>query len=115
MPKTKKAKCPTKQPRRFYAAHPWQCQHHPDRSEIKAYIEASGEWETILTVHATSGASAEELATYVASIVNEHQGKADLLDEAAAAEAAPLSWPTWRWKMVTSASRMAAVWSPSQA
>jgi hypothetical protein len=80
--KTKKAKCPTKQPRRFYAAHPWQCKHNEDRSDITAYVEASGEWETILTVHPTSGASAEALATYVAAIMNEHQGTAGLLQEA---------------------------------
>jgi hypothetical protein len=82
MPKSKKAKCPTTQQRRFYTAHPWQCLHHQDHSEITAYIEASGEWETILTVHPTSGASAEIVAVYVAAIMNEHQGKADLLQEA---------------------------------
>lgn len=82
MPKTTKAQCPTTQPRQFYTAHPWQCRHHQDRSEIAAYVEASGEWETILTIHPTSGASAEVLANYVAAIVHEHQAKADLLQEA---------------------------------
>lgn len=82
MPKAKKAKCPTTQLRQFYAAHPWQCRHHEDRSEITAYVEASGEWETILTVHPTSGASAESVAAYIAAIINEHQSKADLLQEA---------------------------------
>lgn len=82
MPKAKKAKCPTTQPRQFYTAHPWRCHHHQDRSEVKAYVEASGEWETVLTVHPTSGASTEVLANYVAAIVHEHQGKADLLQEA---------------------------------
>lgn len=81
MPKPSKTKAATK-PRSFYSLHPWQCAHHPDCSEIAAYVEASGEWETILTVHPTSGASAETLATYVAVIINEHQGKADLLHEA---------------------------------
>jgi hypothetical protein len=82
MPKTKRVKCPTNQSRQFYAAHPWECRHHEDRSEIVAYVEASGEWETILTVHPTSGASAEVVAAYVAVIINEHQAKADLLQEA---------------------------------
>lgn len=82
MPKTKKAKSPTTQPRRFYTAHPWECRHHQHCSEITAYIEASGEWETILTVHPTSGAGAEVVAAYVAAIINEHQSKTDLLQEA---------------------------------
>src|SRR6266851_1772305 len=68
--------------RQFNAAHPWQCRHKKTRSDIEAYVEASGEWETILTVHPTSGACAETLANYVASIMNEHQSKTDLLQEA---------------------------------
>ena len=82
MPKTKKAQCPTTEPRRFYTARPWECRHYEDRSEINAYVEASGKWETVLTVHPTSGASAEVLANHVAAIVHEHQAKADLLQEA---------------------------------
>jgi hypothetical protein len=82
MPKTKGTKCPATQPRKFYTAHPWQCRHLEDRSKITAYVEASGEWETILTVHPTSGASAEVVAAYIAAIINEHQSKADLLQEA---------------------------------
>jgi hypothetical protein len=81
MPKQKPKNTATPS-RLFYAAHPWECRHHEDRSEITAYVEASGEWETILTVQPTSGASAEVVAAYVAAIISEHQGKADLLQEA---------------------------------
>jgi hypothetical protein len=81
MPKQKPKKTAT-QPRKFYTAHPWQCRHLKDRSAITAYVEASGEWETILTVHPTSGVSAEVVAGYVAALINEHQSKADLLQEA---------------------------------
>ena len=82
MPKTIKPKKPTIKSREFYSLHPWQCRHHKDNSEIVAYVEASGEWETILTVHPTSGASAEVVAAYVAAIINEHQSRIDLLQEA---------------------------------
>ena len=85
MSKTKRAKCPTNQSRQFYTAHLWQCRHLEDRSEITAYVEASGEWETILTVHPTSGASAEVVAAYVTAIINEHQSRVDLLQEAVTA------------------------------
>ena len=68
--------------RQFYAAHPWQLRHQKTRSDIVAYVEASGEWEIILTVHPTSGTSAEALANFVAAIMNEHQSKSDLLQEA---------------------------------
>ena len=81
MPK-QKLKPPAAQMRKFYTSHPWQCRHLKDRSEITAYVEASGEWETILTVHPTSGDSAEVVAAYVAALINEHLGKADLLQEA---------------------------------
>lgn len=81
MPKQKPKRTAT-QSRIFYAAHPWECRHRKDGSEITAYVEASGEWETILTVHPTSGASAEVVAAYVAAIINEHQSGADLLQEA---------------------------------
>jgi hypothetical protein len=82
MPKTKKAQRPTNQSRQFYTAHPWQCRHHDNHSDIAAYVEASGEWETILTVHPTSGDSAEVVAAHIATIINAHQSKADLLQDA---------------------------------
>jgi hypothetical protein len=85
MPKALKPKKAAIKSREFYALHPWQCQHHQDYSKIAAYVEASGEWETILTVNPTSGASAESVAAYVAAIINEHQSKIDLLQEAMAA------------------------------
>lgn len=82
MVKSSKATSPVSSLRQFYAAHAWQCRHKKTRSDIEAYVEASGEWETIITVHPTSGASAETLANYVASIMNEHQSRIDLLQDA---------------------------------
>jgi hypothetical protein len=82
MTKASKPKSSIPSPRQFYAAHPWQLRHKKTRTDVEAYVEASGKWETVLTVYPTSGASAETLVNYVASILNEHQSKVDLLHEA---------------------------------
>jgi hypothetical protein len=72
-------------PRRFYSLHPWRCDHHADRSEITAYVEASGQWETVAVVPPTSGASAEAVASFIARLVNAAQQNRDLLRDAMAA------------------------------
>ena len=59
--------------RSFYGLVPWRCNHHADRSEIVAYVEASGRWETVAVIPPTSGASAEALATFIARVVNATQ------------------------------------------
>lgn len=68
--------------RRYYSIHPWECKHFADHSEIAAYVEASGKWETILKVNRTSGVSAEAMATYICSLINESQPNKDLLRDA---------------------------------
>lgn len=57
--------------RPYYSTNPWQCRHGKETSEITAYVEASGKWETVLTVHPTSGASAEVMARYLVAIMND--------------------------------------------
>jgi hypothetical protein len=57
--------------KRFHTSQPWVAQHHSDHSELRAYSEASREFETVLTIHATSGYRAEAMAEFVLSIINE--------------------------------------------
>jgi hypothetical protein len=66
----------------LYGLHPWHCRHHGDRSEIAAYVEASGRWETVADILPTSGASAEALATFITRLVNATQQNKDLLRDA---------------------------------
>lgn len=68
--------------RRYYALRPWQCVHHRDRSELTAYVEASGVWETVAVMQPTSGISAEELAGFIAGLVNDSQKEQNLLQSA---------------------------------
>jgi hypothetical protein len=84
MPKKSESqkRAPDNKSRCFYSIQSWECRHDKDRSEIKAYVEASGTWETILTVHPTSGASAETMAAYITAIINQQQRKQDLLQDA---------------------------------
>jgi hypothetical protein len=71
--------------RSYYTVQPWECRHDNNRSEIIAYVEASGKWETVLTVHPTLGASTEVLATYICHLINQHQLKENALQEAMSA------------------------------
>ena len=66
----------------FYSAHPWQCRHFNDQSEILAYVEASGAWEAIATVNPTSGFSAENIAGFICTLINDNQNGKSLLLEA---------------------------------
>jgi predicted membrane chloride channel (bestrophin family) len=84
MPKVPKPKKQATKSREFYGLHPWQCRHHKDCSEITAYVEASG-WEKVLTVHPTSGASAEAVAQFLCDLVNDNRKNKSLLHDAMAA------------------------------
>jgi hypothetical protein len=81
-PKQSKKAAVGKSSRRFYSIHPWQCRHNANNSEIMAYVEASGKWETVISIHPTSCASAETMATFIANLVNENQSNRDILIEA---------------------------------
>ena len=71
-----------RRPRCYYGLVPWKCNHQADRSEIIAYVEASGKWETVAVIPATSGASPEALATFIVRAVNATQQNRDLLRDA---------------------------------
>jgi hypothetical protein len=71
-----------KQSVRIYSLHPWRCTHHSNHSEIVAYVEASGQWETVLTVNPTSETSAKAMANFIMHLVNSYRQNNDLLREA---------------------------------
>ena len=79
MAKKTKTKAKT---RTYYALHPWQVKQESDQAEVHAYVEASGAWEKIATIHPTPGASADTLAAYIIGIVNAHHQSHDLLNAA---------------------------------
>jgi hypothetical protein len=68
-----------RQSARIYSLHPWRCTHHSNHSEIVAYVEASGQWETVLTVNPTSETSAKTMATFIMHLVNSYRQNNDLL------------------------------------
>jgi len=70
-------------PKNYYCLQPWKAQHYPDRSEITAYVEMSGQWETVLVlVRPTSGFGAEEMASHITAVMNNHQKGQNLLHDA---------------------------------
>jgi len=63
-----------KKPRQFYRVEPWSCRPcKDDRWEICAYVEASGRLEVMAEVLPTSGYTAETLAGFVVSWINDSQ------------------------------------------
>ncbi|MFY9288427.1 MAG: hypothetical protein WAO98_07985 [Alphaproteobacteria bacterium] len=84
MPKTYQQSTTTKK-RCFYGIRPWSAAHYDGYSEISAYVEASGNIENIMTVRATSGASAEAIAEFALDLINDHQRNQHLLRDAIAA------------------------------
>ena len=74
-----------KQSARIYSLHPWRCTHHSNHSEIVAYVEASGQWETVLTVNPTSETSAKTMANFIMHLVNSYRQNDALLRDAMAA------------------------------
>lgn len=66
----------------YYGLVPWKCVNLAERSEIIAYVEASGRWETVAVVPPTSGTGAEELAAFITRVVNATLQNRDLLQDA---------------------------------
>jgi hypothetical protein len=79
MPKKPKTHTPRPALKKYYAIHPWRCEHKPEHSDIMAYAESSGTWEIIARVRVTSGHSAETLATFITNLVNDYQENESLL------------------------------------
>lgn len=56
------------------ATLPWTSTDFGSTSEIDAYIEETGEWETIAETHAVGGViDAEEIANFIVDHINEVQ------------------------------------------
>lgn len=53
---------------------PWRSIRH-DQSEIEAQIMATGSWETIAAVRSLPGLDAEDLASFIVMMVNEHAAR----------------------------------------
>jgi hypothetical protein len=66
----------------FHSRQRWKCQHGSDRSEILAFAEASGKWESIGVVQSTPCASAKAMAKFLVGLVNDIQINGDLLEAA---------------------------------
>ena len=82
MPRKSKTK---NEPRQFYASHPWRCEPRGGDCALLAFVEASGDWETVALVKKTSAASAEAVAGYIAGLVNDLYKERPLLDAARSA------------------------------
>src|SRR5271168_2649686 len=82
-PKARKAPKPDKALRanKLFTLAPWSCRHYTDHSEIEAYVSAAGDWQTIVDVRLTAGSTAEEMANFIAHVVNDYDRLMDLMDD----------------------------------
>jgi len=69
---TPKAKAPLKtQSEAMAVPAPWACRHEATKSYIDAYVDASGEWETVAEVLAQKGVDAKATAEYITRLAND--------------------------------------------
>jgi hypothetical protein len=97
MPKIIKQPQPISKKKPLYSITPWACVHHPDRSEIKAHVEYTGQQEVIAVISKAKGVDAEAVAEFITWLVNEHENNQNQMREAIAAlelclESDGLSW-----------------------
>jgi hypothetical protein len=85
MAKARKPRAGSAKPRSFYLLHPWRCELRGDDCDIMAYVEASGRWQAVATIPATPGASADELAGFIVTLVNDNQKRDDVMQAALSA------------------------------
>lgn len=88
MPKAMKRKLQivaTAQGKPRYTAAPWTARHHPNHSEIEAYVEATGNWTTLAEIFDATGVDAEATADFIAYAINAYDVNRALIGELAAA------------------------------
>jgi hypothetical protein len=65
-----------------YSRHPWKCDHRSGKSELAAFVETSGSWETVAIIQPTSDTSAQTLADFMEGLINNRQQYGAVLDAA---------------------------------
>ena len=64
-----------------YTFEPWLCVHGPEKSQIEAYIMATGKREVIAEAVPTAGNTAEEVAEFIVRTVNDIEKRELLINE----------------------------------
>jgi hypothetical protein len=67
------------------APAPWSCHHEAAKSRIDAYLEATGEWETIIEIHAQKGIDAKATAEFIVQVTNDNDRTREALSAALSA------------------------------
>ena len=80
--------------KRLHDLHPWSVQHYGGYSEIRAYIEITGQWEVIIE---TKSINHIAIADFIIFVVNAHNRDPNLVEEMAHAlelcvESNDLNW-----------------------
>jgi hypothetical protein len=76
---------------------PWSCVHQEGKSQIEAYVMATGRREVLAEILPTSGHSAEQMAEFIVKAVNGLEHRECLINEMKAAleiclESEGLNW-----------------------
>lgn len=101
---TKKVQVTTSaQHRSLYTAAPWTARHQNDHSEVEAYIEATGNWTTVLEIDDSVGIDAEATTDFIVRAVNAYDVNRSLIHELASALRQCLATGGLEWKTEHSA------------
>ena len=80
--------------KRLHDLHPWSVEHHVGYSEIRAYLEITGQWEVVVEAKSINHIV---VANFIISVVNVHNRDPNLVEEMAHAlelclESNDLNW-----------------------
>lgn len=69
----------------LFTFEPWSCIHQSGKSQIEAYVAASGRREVIAETLPTPGSSAEAVAEFIVRAINDIDKREHLINEMEAA------------------------------
>jgi hypothetical protein len=92
MKKTGRAQVKAGREKSLLATTPWSCTNFGQNSEIDAYVEETGTWETVAETHSVGGAiDAEDVASFIVEKINLNQEMHSVLNQALASLTACLA------------------------
>ncbi|HUY67919.1 MAG TPA: hypothetical protein VMV79_01285 [Alphaproteobacteria bacterium] len=84
MPKTSRKLKPIIE-KSILATKPWSCTNFGEQSEIDAYVDATGTWETIATIQPVAAIDAEDIASFITNTINTYEKTQRLIQKMRAA------------------------------
>ena len=102
MPKSNHKKKPEASPetkiKTLFAIHPWSCRPIVGGTEIEAYVEAAGDWQTVAEIKQNAFIDTEQTAHFIAKAVNDYERNRQLIIDMVAALELCMKCPGLTWE-----------------